>query len=245
MPDAAVVEAAAATKIQAMQRKKVTQKQLTSKLFESVLDFDVNRDGFIARDEMKTYLKAIGEWESEPLYTDAEWPVSWPIFLDMLGVTDVEQGLPFDSFVRYHEKYRGSGKLVSDLHRVSATQAAIAEAETAAATKIQARHRGRASQKQLTSKLFESVQEFDVNKNGFIAHDEMKTYLKVVGKWESEPMYTDAEWPVSWPFICELLGVTDVEQGMPFDSFLKYHEKYRGSGKLVSDLHRVSAATKA
>ena len=84
-----------------------------------------------------------------------------------------------------------------------------------------------------------------MNKNGFIAHDEMKTYLKVVGKWESEPMYTDAEWPVSWPFICELLGVTDVEQGMPFDSFLKYHEKYRKSAKLVSDLHRVSAATKA
>jgi len=89
----------------------------------------------------------------------------------------------------------------------------------------------------------ETVLEFDMNKNGFIARDEMKAYLKAIGEWESEPLYTDAEWSVSWPFICELLGVTDVEQGLPYDSFLNYQEKYQGRGKFVSDLYVAGVET--
>ena len=118
-----------------MQRKKAAKKELVGKLFDSVQEFDADKNGFIDRDEMKAYLKAVGEWESEPLYTEAEWSVSWPHLLEMLGAEDIEKGLPLASFQLYHERYRG-GKLVSDLHRVSTASKDVAGDSVVAAAAV-------------------------------------------------------------------------------------------------------------
>ena len=88
------------------------------------------------------------------------------------------------------------------------------------------------------------MQEFDADKNGFIDQSEMTAYLQAVGIWETEALYTETEWPESWPLLCELLGAPDVEKGLPLDSFLQYHDKYRG-GQVLSDLHRVSTVMDA
>eukprot|EP01051_Picozoa_sp_SAG22_P015288 SAG22_NODE_1974_length_3223_cov_2.274648_2_plen_237_part_01 len=97
---------------------------------------------------------------------------------------------------------------------------------------------------ELTAELFVSVQQFDADKNGFIDRDEFKTYLKAVGMWDSEPLYSDAQWASSWPFFLEMMGSTDAEQGFSLSSFQKYHDKYR-SGQAEADLRRVSKAVTA
>eukprot|EP01052_Picozoa_sp_SAG31_P001015 SAG31_NODE_32_length_32319_cov_28.042681_25_plen_1800_part_00 len=115
--------------------------------------------------------------------------------------------------------------------------------EFTAAVKIQAAQRRKATRKRLLQQLFERLQEFDADKNGFVDSFEMKAYLKVVGLWDSEKPFTDAEWSRSWPLICELVGANDVEQGLSMECFSQYHKRYRGSQTLMFDLREMSRAT--
>jgi hypothetical protein len=79
-----------------------------------------------------------------------------------------------------------------------------------------------ATTEQQLDQLFEYIQEFDADKNGFIDHAEMKIYLEAVGAWGTEPVYTDAGWQASWPKICRMLDA-DGSQGLPVASFKKFH----------------------
>jgi hypothetical protein len=74
-------------------------------LFQHVLAFDENDDGFIDEVEMKLYLVAVGAWASEDVYSDTKWPRSWPGICTILQA-DAKQGLPLESFKMFHEKYR-------------------------------------------------------------------------------------------------------------------------------------------
>ena len=87
--------------------------------------------------------------------------------------------------------------------------------------------------------LFQHVQAFDANRDGFIDGAEMKLYLVAVDAWDSEAVYTDANWPKAWPAICKMMQA-DSTKGLPLQIFKMYHEKYR-RGKLAHDLNRLSS----
>eukprot|EP01050_Picozoa_sp_SAG11_P023646 SAG11_NODE_4809_length_1759_cov_2.496386_2_plen_149_part_00 len=109
----------AAVRIQAAARKQLTRKRLVGELFDRIQSFDGNDNGCIDADEMKVYLQAVGEWDSDPLYTDREWARSWPAICEFLNARDPEEGLDRQSFFTFNERYRGR-KLISDLRRVAA-----------------------------------------------------------------------------------------------------------------------------
>jgi hypothetical protein len=62
--------------------------------------------------------------------------------------------------------------------------------------------------------LFDALQKFDVDQNGFIDAGEFKMYLQAVGAWNSEPAFTDERWARSFPRICQMLGAADPTRGM-------------------------------
>ena len=86
--------------------------------------------------------------------------------------------------------------------------------------------------------LFQYVQAFDANRDGYIDEAEMKLYLVAVGAWETEDVYTDTKWPRAWPGICTIMTAGSTK-GLPLESFKLYHEKYR-KGKLAHDLNQLS-----
>jgi hypothetical protein len=181
-------------------------------LFQHVQAFDANRDGFIDGAEMKLYLVAVDAWDSEAVYTDANWPKAWPAICKMMQA-DSTKGLPLQIFKMYHEKYR-RGKLAHDLRQLEKHQSWV--------------------------KLFDHVLAFDDNADGFIDAAEMKAYLTAVGAWGSETVYTDANWPRAWPAIVKMLGGGG-DWGLAIGHFKAYHEKYR-PGKLESDLEQLETA---
>jgi hypothetical protein len=89
-----------------------------------------------------------------------------------------------------------------------------------------------------TRKLFDKLQSFDADQNGFIDNNEFKTYLQAVGAWHSEPAFTEERWDRSFPVICGMLGVTDSKQGMSLAEFARYHETYR-RGQAEADLDKL------
>jgi hypothetical protein len=86
--------------------------------------------------------------------------------------------------------------------------------------------------------LFQHVQAFDANHDGYIDVAEMKLFLIAVGAWETEAVYMDDKWPRAWPGICQMMQA-DSTKGLPLGSFTMYHEKYR-KGKLAHDLNQLS-----
>ena len=87
--------------------------------------------------------------------------------------------------------------------------------------------------------LFEHLQSFDVDQNGFIDNEEFKMYLQAVGAWESEPAFTDDHWESSFPAICLMLGAPDSTKGMSLVEFTRYHERYR-EGQAEDDLAELA-----
>ena len=129
---------------------------------------------------------------------------------------------------------------------VAATKATPIQHEEQA-VKIQAAVRGRwgraraeDTRRQLGEALFKQILSFDANSNGCIDQDEMMAYLKAVGTWGTDPLYSDEQWTEGWPIVCQLLGASDTQQGIPMASFLKYTERYRSSGNLHDDLKLLS-----
>ena len=93
------------------------------------------------------------------------------------------------------------------------------------------------ARRKLGKAIFEKIVSFDTDSNGFIDKNEMKAYLKAVGVWETDPLYTEAQWPEGWPIVCQLLGAQT--HGIPMQSFLTYTERYR-KGNLNTDLSALS-----
>eukprot|EP01048_Picozoa_sp_COSAG05_P015259 COSAG05_NODE_1819_length_4019_cov_8.560714_3_plen_644_part_00 len=94
---------------------------------------------------------------------------------------------------------------------------------------------------ELSKQIFDQIMSFDADSNGFIDASEFKAYLKVVGRWGTDSLYTEEQWEDSWPVVCELLevnGGVDPDVGIPMDSFIKYSETYRKE-KLKADLARL------
>jgi tetratricopeptide (TPR) repeat protein len=87
-------------------RVAVQRKELSAAIYQHVLSFDLNGNGFVDKHEFKAYLKAVGEWGTDPLYQEMEWIQSWPLVCDLLGVADISKGLDMNAFFRYSERYR-------------------------------------------------------------------------------------------------------------------------------------------
>jgi hypothetical protein len=92
-----------------------------------------------------------------------------------------------------------------------------------------------------TQQLFDKLQSFDVNHNGFIDSEEFKKYLQAVGAWNTEPAFTDERWDSSFPAMCRLLGAIDLKQGMSLAEFTRYHETYR-RGQVEEDFDKLVTA---
>jgi hypothetical protein len=88
--------------------------------------------------------------------------------------------------------------------------------------------------------LFDALQKFDVDQNGFIDGREFKMYLQAVDAWNSEPAFTDERWARSFPRICQMLGAADPTQGMSLAEFIQYQETYRPKGQAAADLAALS-----
>ena len=77
-------ETAAAQRIQSAHRGRRARERVASRrkdmaaaIFDQILAYDTDHNGFIDDGEFKLYLQAVGEWGTDPLYTDGEWADSW------------------------------------------------------------------------------------------------------------------------------------------------------------------------
>ena len=98
--------------------------------------------------------------------------------------------------------------------------------------------------KELGGKIFAQILAYDADNNGYIDADEMKIFLKATNQWDTDELYSDAEWENGWPDVCEILGVADAALGMPVEAFVRYAERYR-SEMLESDLSALEATVGA
>ena len=143
---------------------------------------------------------------------------------------DVIAGIPFASFQIYATKYR-RGQLESDLAKLSA----LVPQEGLAVALQPVAARKDAATVEVVQTLFDKLQSFDVDQNGFIDSEEFKMYLQAVGVWNSEPAFTDERWASSFPAVCRMLGAPDSTQGMSLAEFTRYQETYR-QGQAEADL---------
>ena len=54
------------------------RKSLSKQIFDQMMSFDADSNGFIDATEFKAYLKAVGQWGTDELYSEDHWADSWP-----------------------------------------------------------------------------------------------------------------------------------------------------------------------
>eukprot|EP01048_Picozoa_sp_COSAG05_P021755 COSAG05_NODE_4104_length_1672_cov_2.123967_2_plen_85_part_00 len=61
-----------------MSADEVRRVELAKQIFDQIMSFDADSNGFIDASEFKAYLKAVGQWGTDELYTEERWEESWP-----------------------------------------------------------------------------------------------------------------------------------------------------------------------
>jgi Ca2+-binding EF-hand superfamily protein len=136
-----------------------------------------------------------------------------------------------------HGDYVGAERLYRELELAEQPEAE-AEAEAEPEPEPEPTTMAPAEELSQMEELFQHVQTFDTNRDGYIDEAEMKLYLVAVRAWGSEGVYTDAKWSRAWPGICKMMRA-DSAKGLPLESFEMFHERYR-RGELAHDLRQLS-----
>jgi hypothetical protein len=82
--------------MQARKQIPALRRTLTENIFRRILSFDDNNDGYFSANEFRRYVKAVGEWGTDELYTDEHWEESWPTVCSIFGVADPSRGFSIE-----------------------------------------------------------------------------------------------------------------------------------------------------
>eukprot|EP01048_Picozoa_sp_COSAG05_P009830 COSAG05_NODE_830_length_7099_cov_10.124000_4_plen_793_part_00 len=206
------------------------------KFIEEFAKFNTDGDGIINALECRAYLRDVGEWGWDRLFTDELWEESFPTVCQQLGCTTMYPKPANDAIIQRAalaiqkvSRSRQARKLVAQLRSARQLEK-LGFKETAKLSAEQRRKKlhGLGLRMGLRMRMVgkeafaTEFMQHDADHNGVINAEEFKSYLRAVGEWDRDELYSDAHWADSWPTVCGLLGVANHGDGIPLELFDDY-----------------------